>query len=232
MTAHARILPALVGIATMLFGLVGTPMAGTPVASPSGETTTYHATFSPLNSDANGGDVSGEAVITVSGDEMTIEIDIDGAAPTIQHWQHFHGFADSDQAATCPTMDDDANGDGYVDLIETEAKAGTTMVPFSDDPVSMDIPKAIYPTADADGSYRYEQTVSLSALEDAFSKQFDGQQLDLGKRVIFIHTVPGDTELPDSVQSLGDIPAQVTLPIACGQLESLDAGTPAATPVR
>jgi hypothetical protein len=33
------------------------------------------------------------------------------------------------------------------------------------------------------------------------------------------------------VQSLGDIPATTTLPIACGTIERTEAGTPIATPV-
>jgi hypothetical protein len=32
--------------------------------------------------------------------------------------------------------------------------------------------------------------------------------------------VPADTDLPDSVQSLGDVPAHVTLPIACGEINT------------
>lgn len=227
MTAQSRILPALAGIAVLLLGLLGTP-----AASPSGEITTYQAVLSPLNSDVNGGDVTGLATFTISGDDLTISISVDGVAPGISHLQHFHGFADSDQAATCPTMADDANGDGVLDIKETEPKAGVTMVPFTEDPVNMEVVDATYPMAGEDGSYLYEQTVSLSALEQAFGEKFDGQQLNLDKRVVFIHTVPEDTDLPDTVQSLDTIPAQVTLPIACGEIELAGVGTPAATPVR
>lgn len=232
MSAHTRFLSAFAGIATLLFGLLGTPAVGTPEASPSGEVATYQAVLSPLNADANGGDANGIATFTVADDMLTISIGVDGVAPGISHLQHFHGFTDSDQAATCPTMDDDANGDGVVDLIETEPKAGTTMMPFTDDPVSMEIVNATYPTADENGSYTYEETVSLSDLEASFAEHFDGQELNLDKRVVFIHTVPEDTDLPDSAQSLDDIPAQVTLPIACGEIELVGAATPQATPVQ
>jgi hypothetical protein len=37
--------------------------------------------------------------------------------------------------------------------------------------------------------------------------------------VVFIHRVPSATKLAASVASLGPIPAQVTLPIACGKIE-------------
>jgi hypothetical protein len=55
-------------------------------------------------------------------------------------------------------------------------------------------------------------------LQEAFGKAFEGQKLDLDKRVVFLHGVPSDTKLPASVASLGPIPAQVTLPIACGKI--------------
>ncbi|MGH8746314.1 MAG: hypothetical protein ACREUK_07475 [Burkholderiales bacterium] len=115
----------------------------------------------------------------------------------------------------------DTNGDGFVDLIETGPASGTTMVPFDNKPAAMDVAHGRYPKADAHGNYRYRKVVSLKALSAAFGKAFDGQKLDLDKRVVIIHGVPADAKLPATVQSLGPIPAQVTLPIACGRIERL-----------
>jgi hypothetical protein len=78
----------------------------------------------------------------------------------------------------------------------------------------MEIVKDTYPKADADGAYSYDKTVSLKALQEAFAAKFPGQQLDLDRRVVFIHGVPDSATLPDTAASLGDIPANVTLPIA------------------
>jgi hypothetical protein len=103
--------------------------------------------------------------------------------------------------------------------METEPVAGTTMVPFHDDPVSMEIVRDTYPVAGPGGSYTYTKTVSLEALQDSFGPVFGGQDLDLDRRVVFLHGVPASTVLPATVASLGDIPAQVTLPIACGEIE-------------
>jgi len=198
-------------------GLAG--IAGTAVAQAQNADATYRAELAPLNSRVTGSDAAGEAVLTISGDQLTIHIEVTGVPPGIAHLQHFHGFPDADQASRCPTLEDDANGDGVIDIVETEPAAGTTMVPFHSDPVNMAVVDATYPVADADGAYTYDVTVSLSALEDAFEAQFPGQHLDLDRRVIFVHTVPDSTELAATVASLGDIPAQVTLPIACGALE-------------
>ena len=132
-----------------------------------------------------------------------------------------HGFK-TGNAGECATEAADTNGDGFVDLIETEPASGTTMVPFDNMPAAMDIAHGTYPKADAERNYKYEKVVSLKALDAAFAKAFDGQKLDLDKRVVIIHGVPADTKLPATVQSLGPIPAQVTLPIDCDKIERVD----------
>ena len=178
--------------------------------------TVYVAHLHPMNAKVTGLKTTGEARFTVKGDSLTISVKVKGAAPGTTHWQHFHGFKDN-RDATCATESADKNRDGIVDLIETEPASGTTMVPFIDDPVSMNVAEGTYPKASADGRYEYQQTVSLDALTTAFSKAFDGAKLDLNRRVVLIHGTPNT--LPKSVASLGPIPAQVTLPIACGTIE-------------
>jgi hypothetical protein len=100
--------------------------------------------------------------------------------------------------------------------------SGTTMVPFHDDPVSMQIARDTYPKASEEGTFQYRKRVPLSDLQAAFTKAFDAPALDLDRRVVFLHGVIPSTKLPGSVASLGDIPAQVTLPVACGQIERVE----------
>lgn len=176
----------------------------------------YQVEISPLNSHITGSDAIGKAVFEIENDEVHVRIEMSGTPPNMEHWQHFHGFEDETDAS-CPTMDADKNGDGIIDLIETEDFAGTTMVPFNDVPAEMDIPKNSYPVSDKNGNYKYEVTISLTQLEKAFGDAFNDTSLQLEKRVLFIHGVPSETDLPESVASLGDIPAQVTLPIGCGK---------------
>lgn len=178
----------------------------------------YVAHLHPMNSEVTGREATGKTWFTINDDTLTIHVKAQGLPPGIMHLQHIHGFKEGG-AASCPTQAADTNGDGIVDLIETEPASGTTMVPFTADPASMKIVVDTYPDASADGSYHYQEEVSLKSLEAAFAKAFDGQQLDLEGRVVYIHGVLPDTELPSSVASLGTIPAQVTLPIACGEIE-------------
>jgi hypothetical protein len=179
--------------------------------------TAYVAHLSALNTTVTGLKTVGEATFTIKGDSLTIAVNASGLPKDIEHWQHFHGFADGRQA-TCPAKAADANGDGIIDVVETGVAAGTTMVPFSGDPVSMDVPHGTYPRASATGTLRYQKIVSLSALQAAFGKAFDGQKLNLDRRVVFIHGIPAASKLQASVASLGPIRAQVTLPIACGKI--------------
>jgi hypothetical protein len=196
-----------------LFAVPAATQGSSPERHPK---TVYVAQLHPMNTKVTGDRTTGEARFTVKGDSLTITVKVKGAAPGITHWQHFHGFKDN-RHASCATQGADANRDGIIDLIETEPASGTTMVPFIDDPVSMNVAEGTYPKASAAGTYEYRRTVSLKALSAAFSKAFDGSKLDLDRRVVLIHGTPNT--LPGSVASLGPIPAQVTLPIACGTIE-------------
>jgi hypothetical protein len=181
----------------------------------------YEAQIQSLNSNVTNLQTSGKARFVIDGNKMHITIDIKNAPPAIEHWQHFHGFTD-EGIATCASESEDVNGDGIIDVVETETVSGTTMVPFNKLPAEMDIPTDTYPVADDNGSYHYEIDVSLDDLESAFANAFGGSELNLDSRVIYIHGVPSDTNLPETVASLGDIPAHVTLPIACGKIEKVE----------
>ncbi len=178
---------------------------------------TYSADLQPMNAALTGYATTGQAEFKIRDDQLTISINVKNAPPNISHWQHFHGLAGT-LAASCATPDSDTNKDGVVDLIETEPASGTTMVPFDKMPAAMDVAHGVYPKASEKGAYDYRQVVSVKALAAAFSKAFNGQDLDLDKRVVLIHGVPSDMELPATVKSLGPIPAHVTLPIACGKI--------------
>lgn len=179
---------------------------------------TYSAQLASLNADLLDASPSGEATLEVRGDSVVITVTAEGLPPEMMHLQHFHGFEDG-SAARCPTADADENGDGVVDVTETAPLAGTTMVPFHDDPANMEIQAETYPRADGDGEYRYRQAVPVDQLEPAFEDQFGGR-LALHNRVVFIHGVPEDMDLPETVESKAGLPAHATLPIACGELAS------------
>ncbi len=177
----------------------------------------YRADLTPLNSTVNGRDASGEAVLTIDGDEVTIRVNMSGLSPGDMHLQHYHGFVDGSDA-TLAGLEQDENGDGIVDLIETRAVSGITLVPFHNDPASLEIHNDTYPVAE-NGRYSFEVTASVSAIQDKLASTHGIREMELQKRVVYVHGVDPETELPETVQSLEGVPAHITLPVAGGELE-------------
>ncbi|GAB2778160.1 hypothetical protein GCM10027040_00470 [Halomonas shantousis] len=180
----------------------------------------FVAQVAPLNTEKVGTSAKGTATFDIAEGQLTITVDAEGLTPGM-HLQHYHGFPEG-RDATCPAADADTNGDGLIDLIETEPMAGTTMVPFHANPASLTIANDTYPEVGQDGSLHYEQTVSVDDLEKALQEKFGVSELALEDRVVFLHGVGPNVSLPDTAQSLPDVPAHVTLPVACGTIEAVD----------
>ncbi|MCF6165589.1 hypothetical protein LROSL1_0584 [Furfurilactobacillus rossiae] len=182
----------------------------------------YEAKIVSLNAAKIGSNPHGTAEFTEDESTLTIKIEMFDTPANTQHWEHFHGFPEGKVAAIA-TMAQDANGDGFVDLPETEPVSGTTMVPFDAAPERMSIPNDTYPVSDGDGHFVYEKTVPLDELQQQFKSAFGTTDLQLDKRVVYVHGVPKSLELPDTVAGIvGPYDAHVTLPIAVGKIEATD----------
>ncbi|WP_125681608.1 hypothetical protein [Levilactobacillus yonginensis] len=182
----------------------------------------YQANIVPLNDQVIGTAAHGTALFTVNGGSLTINIEMFDTPANLQHWEHFHGFPDG-KPAEIATAAQDVNHDGFVDLPETGAVSGTTMVPFNDAPHEMDIPNDAYPVSDANGYFAYTKVVPLAALSKKFKETFNDSDLELDKRVIYIHGVTDDVTLPETVAgAVGHYSTHVTLPIAVGKITALN----------
>jgi hypothetical protein len=171
------------------------------------DTEVYTVIFTELN----GSGVSGDATLTLSDEDdlltedddlFLIEIDAIGLDDVV-HPQHIHA------AAACPTDAQDTNDDNFIDVVEGVPVYGEIVVPLDDmllDAESNDFPQGNVIT--------YAESADL----DDFAATYDAFDtgLDLESRTIVLHGVDADTDLPETVQSLGDLPATTTLPVACG----------------
>lgn len=112
----------------------------------------------------NGSGVTGTARIKVFGDQVSVKIKASGAVPNQVHPQHIHGMEDSTMPANCPTIADDTNGDGFVDLFEGLPQYGGVVLSLTD-----------FPTANEDGEINYNKKLpyeSLLPLGDLENRHF------------------------------------------------------------
>lgn len=207
---------------TLLLGKSYFPLLVTVLERMISMATKFLAKINPLNADKIGTSAHGTAEFTIEGDVLDIKIEMFETPANTSHWEHFHGFPDGRDAAVA-TSAQDVNGDGFVDLPETEAVSGTTMVPFDNAPHEMNIPHDAYPTSDANGHFAYQQHVPLDELRAKFKAVFGTDDLDLDKRVVYIHGVPASLGLPATVAgAVGSYDAHTTLPIAVGKIEAIN----------
>lgn len=177
----------------------------------------YTGTFAALN----GSGVAGVADIAADDveDAFSVSIEVGGIAPSITHAQHIHADA------TCPTMADDANSDGFLDVIEGVPSYGGILIPLDSD--FSDQGAGDFPTATAAGEIDYTQTSTFAAVdasvrgddEDAFVELDGTDPLAPQTRTVVLHGVVETTDLPGTVQTLEGLPATATLPVACAELE-------------
>jgi hypothetical protein len=187
----------------------------------------YVATLHPLNARAQQaldpdpasphGVAQGTAYFRVVGGMLHAVVDVagaepaEGAFPDGLHPQHIHA------AAQCPPGSADTNGDGFVDVIEGLPFYGDILVPLDGNIGNTTSEIPTFPRAMGErGTYHYEASASLTSLEQAI-----GGALALPSRHVVIHGVDLATPLPASVRSLPGIPAQLTLPIACGEIREV-----------
>ena len=136
--------------------------------------------------------VSGMVTMSLSGMDLTIELDLEGLEADQSHMMHIHGTADGMQAS-CPTMDLDTNDNGFIELAEGLSAYGGVIVDLT----------AFTP--EANGDLMGEHTFTLT--EEQLM-----QLGDLTNNVVVVHglTVDLDSDGTDVYEAL--------LPVACGDI--------------
>lgn len=182
----------------------------------------YRAVLKPLNTNVAPG-TSGTIEIKIQGDDVFVESNITGAPAGVKHLQNLTLLT------ACPTSGNDVNNDSHVDILEAAASAGPILIPL-DSNLSTQLDGMSYgPIANGSGSYVYRRSTSLTDLlsdlrapdpdaTDAVVKLPEGQDLNLAGKVVIIHGVGSSANLPETISTIGDLSAEQTLPIACGEL--------------
>ena len=184
-------------LTTLLVGaglLVGCDQ-GSPNAP---EPETYTASLSALNSSG----VSGQATVTVDGNQLSVNVDAQGTEAEMVHAQHIHGFAS--EASSCPTLAADTSGNGLISVGEGAPSYGGILVPLDG---SLDTAEGLgdletFPTGN--GSYSYDMSIATGNLGVNGDRSFSDRTLENHAIVVHGQTVDGTYE--------------ATLPVACGTL--------------
>lgn len=168
---------------------------------------TYTAIFMPVNSKISSS-VFGKVEVRKYGDHFQVDVRLKDA-PRGSYRQYLH------TGTWCPKMNQDLNGDGYLDGYEARLQAGYIIVPFDGD-LSAQNSGGNYVLA---GSYTYNKSTSYhlmlsdlhlpdDVVNDAMIKLKE-RELPLERRVVMIYAVRKN--LPSSVVG-------TEVPIACGIL--------------
>lgn len=182
----------------------------------------YRAVLSPINS-ALAGKTTGTIEVTLDGDEVVVESTVASAPSGVKHLQHIM------VNGACPTEASDTNTDGIIDIVEGSAVFGKILIPLDSNLGDQMLGSDFGPIANGAGAYVYRRSTSFALLmadlnaedpdrEDNLAKLASNQTLTLSKRVVVIHGVNRNADLPATVATLGEAPAEQLLPIACGQL--------------
>lgn len=179
-------------------------------------TLVFTADILPMNDSG----VTGNATLTIDGDQLTVRVEASGLTPGETHMMHIHGRADPDTGlplnSTLPTEADDTDGDGFIELAEGAVSVGPVIVPLTSPPGGA---ADDYPTTE-DGTITFEETYDLGG-EVTFADGFAASDLfPLDLRVVHLHGMEvdeGDGEgTPGEVD--GTPGFKPGLPVATGEL--------------
>jgi hypothetical protein len=176
--------------------------------------------YSASLNELNGSGVSGTADLTYNASDqlLTVDISASGLEPGAPHPQHIHGRFDGGGNVAdsfSPTLADDTDGDGFVELAEGLPQYGPVLVPLTS-PAGGALEN--FPTAD-DGTINFSQTYDLTS-DATFAADFgtDGL-LPLENREIVLHGLTlAEGEGANGGEANGEAGYKATLPVASGEI--------------
>ena len=193
----------------------------------SGWSATYRADLKALNNSGVGGFVT--FVVDKAAQVLRVSARITGLAPDAVHVNHIHGRFNDDgtpRKSVLPTADLDADGDGFVEVLEAAPNYGDILLslepglalPFSD-------PSMVHtgPAADAMGNLSYDLDFDLADAAIFFSPVFGTQYsaddiMPLSLREYVIH----GAFVPAGVISADAGPGYLaTLPVAAAEISAV-----------
>ena len=172
----------------------------------------------------NNSGVSGTVLLAVDFDDdvpyLNVSLSAYDLVPDVAHAQHIHGLIDGD--AVTPTLESDADGDGFVELGEGVPQYGPVLVGLVD-------AMGMMPTSNAFGTTAFLNAYDLTSETFLASEDFSLRDLvPAESREVVVHGLnvgsgygEGTDGEIDGTQD-GYVPL---LPVASGEIERLDVDT-------
>ncbi|WP_198586005.1 DUF4214 domain-containing protein [Pararhizobium haloflavum] len=174
----------------------------------------------------NNSGATGGALIAIDSDAQTLTVLTTGKGVEAgqPHPQHIHGFAVADdgsvQNSVSPTLDQDADGDGVVELAEAAGQYGPILLSLSD-PQGGEIPD--FPTPAGD-SFVQTTTYDLDTLNPddlRLSEQITADNLTAREIVLHGRSLDGSQGMGTEGEADGTPGYKAVLPIASGEIFSV-----------
>jgi hypothetical protein len=186
---------------------------------------TYLAKFETLNPHVNG-TIPGSLTLFRKGDRLMTYVRLFAGGPKVWHQQGIY------MGKRCPTMADDTNGDGFIDIDEGMKVFGKMIIPLDANLNSQAAGRNFYPLADLSGYYHYERIASFKRMfsdlyeidrdpDDHIVKLAEAEPFTFEGRVVVVQGVAETTALPETIAIQGRRRPFQTLPITCGIIKKV-----------
>jgi len=177
----------------------------------------YVAFLRTINSSVNGYIPFGRAELSLKEDELKVTTYIDDDQRVV-HMQRIH------TGKRCPTLQDDLNKDGYIDIIEAEKALGEVIFALDDDLSSRQAGEDKYPMGK---SFTYTRSASWSGILEDLKQDYRAGylklegDLTLENKVILIHGTAKTNLVPDSLQTIEGMEPHLSVPVVCGVIKKI-----------
>lgn len=183
-----------------------------------GVATADHLTYYTVDlSELNNSNVAGNAIMIFDSDANTLQVDVNatGLEANQDHLMHIHGRFDTEGTpidSFTPTLADDADGDGFVEVLEGLPQYGDILLPLATQNT-------------ATGSITYSETFDLTD-DSLFFSPVSGNEytaddiFPLNFRELVIHGQTVATGIGTGTEGAVDGSGgyKITLPIAAGEI--------------
>ncbi len=189
-----------------------------------GSAATYFADITSLS----GSGVSGRAKLNYneSNHSLVVKIKASGLTPGQSHAQHIHGLPGAGMKpidSRSPTLMQDTDGDGFIELAEGAVTYGPIIIPLDD-------PSGAFPVANAKGKIKFKQKYDLgdSATFAAGFAKSDVMPFTLREIVLHGANVPAGAGAGTMGEVDGTGGYKAFLPVGSGEIEVAPIPLPAA----